>query len=303
MLYNNMLELIGKTPLVRINKLNSNTCNIYAKIEYFNPTGSIKDRAAFNMLKQAKEKGLIKKNATIIEPTSGNTGIGIAFVASLMNFNSILVMPENMSKERQDILKMYGAKIVLTPKEKGMQGALDKAQELKNQIENSYLPQQFSNQDNLKSHYETTAEEIIQDLKEIDIFIAGIGTSGTICGCAQKLKEYNNNIKIIGVEPESSPLIKKGYSGSHKIQGIGANFIPEIFNKNLIDEIINISDEEAIKTARNLAQQEGMFVGISSGAAMAAALKLSNEENCKNKNIVVILPDNGLRYLSCELVE
>lgn len=301
MLYNNILELIGNTPLVKINNLNSGSSSIFAKVEYFNPTGSSKDRAAYYMLKKAQEEGKISKNTIIIEPTSGNTGIGLAMVSQIMGYELILTMPENMSKERQDILKIYGAQVVLTPKELGMQGAIDKAQEIHKEIKDSIILQQFSNPNNLQAHYETTANEIINDLRSVDIFIAGIGTAGTICGVAKKLKEYNANIKIIGVEPKSSPLITQGKTGIHKIQGIGANFIPKLFNKNLVDEVIAISDEDAIKTAQDLAKKEGLFVGISSGAAMKCALDISEKE--QNKNIVVLLPDNGLRYLSSELIK
>lgn len=299
-IYNNILETIGNTPIVKINKLNQTKANIFAKIEYFNPTGSIKDRVALNLIEKAESSGLIKPNiSTIIEPTSGNTGIGLALVCLIKGYKLILTMPNTMSAERQSYLKAYGAELVLTDGTLGMQGAIDKANELNLQIENSYIPQQFENSANLQAHYLTTANEIWNDMDgKVDVVIAGIGTSGTICGISKKLKEFNQNIKIVGIEPESSPKISKGLSSSHKIQGIGANFIPKLYDKNLVDEIILVNEDEAIEYTKKLAQIEGIFAGISSGASIVAAIKLGNMPQYENKNIVAIFPDGGAKYLS-----
>ena len=301
-LYNNALETIGKTPLIKINKLNEGK-NIYAKVEFFNPGGSIKDRAALEMIEDFEKRGLINKETVLIEPTSGNTGVGLALIPAVKGYKLILTMPENMSLERRKLLKGYGAELILTPKEKGMQGAVDKADELNKEIKNSIITGQFSNPANPISHEKTTAIEIMNDLKNVDIICAGIGTGGTISGIARKIKETNKNLYAVGVEPKSSPLITEGHSGAHKIQGIGANFIPENYDKNVVDEVIAIEDDEAINTARELAKKEGLLVGISSGANMAAAIKLSKRKGNENKNIVVILPDTGERYLSSELFD
>ena len=298
----NMLELIGKTPMVRINKINKGCANIIAKLEYFNPAGSIKDRPALYMLEQAEKKGLVNSDTVIIEPTSGNTGIGLAFACAIKGYRMILTMPETMSIERRLLLKGYGAELVLTEGVKGMQGAVEKAEQLHKEIKNSFIPQQFSNPDNPESHYKTTAEEIWHDTEgKIDILVAGVGTGGTISGIAKRLKELNKDIKVIAVEPESSQVLAGKSATAHKIQGIGANFIPDNFDRSLVDEIIPINDEEAIIKAKELATFEGILAGISGGAAMAAALKVSDLETSKGKNIVVILPDNGERYLSSEL--
>ncbi len=297
---NNMTELIGNTPLVKINKLTN--ANIYAKVEYFNPAGSIKDRPALNMIKKAEQKGLINKDTVIIEPTSGNTGIGLAMVCAIKGYRMILTMPETMSLERRKLLKAYGAELVLTDGAKGMQGAVDKAIELSNEYPNSFIPQQFNNPANPASHVETTAEEIWNDTDgKVDIVVAGVGTGGTITGIAKGLKSHNPNIIAIAVEPESSQVLAGQQAGIHKIQGIGANFIPQNFDPNVVDEIFPVSDENAIDTAKKLATQEGILCGISSGAAMYAALKIA--ENQENKNIVVILPDSGERYLSGTLFD
>ena len=302
MIANNMLELIGNTPMVKINKLNEGRANIFAKLEYFNPAGSVKDRPALYMLVQAEKRGLINKDTVIIEPTSGNTGIGLAFACAIKGYRMILTMPESMSLERRLLLKGYGAELVLTDAAKGMQGAVDKAEELHKEIKNSFIPQQFSNPDNPESHYFSTAEEIWQDMEEkVDILVAGVGTGGTLCGCAKRLKELNPQLKAIAIEPASSQVLAGKQAGMHKIQGIGANFIPENFDKNLADEIFPVKDEEAISTARNLAFKEGILAGISGGAAMFAALEISKRSENTGKNIVVILPDNGERYLSSEL--
>ncbi|MBQ8636101.1 cysteine synthase A [bacterium] len=300
--YNNILETIGNTPLVKINKLNNGKANIFAKVEYFNPAGSIKDRVALNMIEKAEELGLINKNTVIIEPTSGNTGIGLAIVCAIKGYKLILTMPESMSKERRDILSIYGADLVLTPAAEGMKGAIDKVNELKEAYKNSFIPSQFENPANPLTHYDGTAREIYKSLdKKVDIFIAGVGTGGTISGCAKFLKEKNKDIKIIAVEPESSPMISKGIAGAHKIQGIGANFVPDNYWAELVDDVITVSNDDAIETAKKLANCEGLFCGISSGAAMRIALMEANKkENC-NKNIVIILPDSGMRYLSSDM--
>ena len=293
----NILETIGNTPLVKINKLSAG--NILAKVESFNPAGSIKDRPALNMIEDAESKGLINKDTVIIEPTSGNTGIGLALACAVKGYKMILTMPETMSVERRKLLQAYGAEIVLTDGAKGMQGAVDKAFDLSKEYSNSFIPQQFSNPANPKIHEETTAQEIWRDTEgKIDILIAGVGTGGTISGCSKLLKSKKPDIKVIAVEPKSSPLLSQGISGAHKIQGIGANFVPENFDRTLVDEIYTVSNEDAIETSRKLATEEGIFCGISSGAAMSAALEISKREENRDKLIVVILPDTGERYLS-----
>lgn len=302
--FNNILDTIGSTPLVKINALNQGCANIFAKVEYFNPAGSIKDRIALSMIESAKKQGLINKHTTIIEPTSGNTGIGLALVCAVMGYKLVLTMPESMSKERRDVLSIYGAKLVLTPASEGMKGSVDKALELSRQIENSFIPSQFSNPANILAHYENTAKEIYHSLdKKVDIFIAGVGTGGTISGCSKFLKEKNKNLKSIAVEPLASPLISKGQAGPHKIQGIGANFIPDNYWPELVDEVFCVSNEDAIECAKNLASKEGLFCGISSGASMFAALQEAKKPQNKDKNIVVILPDTGMRYLSSDMFQ
>lgn len=299
---NNMTELIGNTPLVKINKLSS--ANILAKVESFNPAGSIKDRPALNMIEKAEQEGLINKDTIIIEPTSGNTGIGLAMVCAIKGYKMILTMPETMSLERRKLLKAYGAELVLTDGAKGMQGAVDKAIELSKKYPNSFIPQQFDNPANPEAHIKTTAEEIWRDTDgKVDIIVAGVGTGGTITGIARGLKSHNPHIKAIAVEPESSQVLACRPAGAHKIQGIGANFIPKNFDYNVVDEIIHVSDEDSIETARKLAKEEGILCGISSGAAMHAAIEISKRPEYKNKMIVVILPDLGERYLSSELFE
>ncbi len=292
----NILDLNGNTPLVKINKLNGGKSVVLAKVESFNPAGSVKDRPALNMIEDAEKKGLINKDTVIIEPTSGNTGIGLAMVCAVRGYRMILTMPETMSEERRKLLKAYGAELVLTEGSKGMQGAVDKANELHKEIENSFIPQQFSNPANPASHL-FTAEEIWQCTDgKVDIVIAGVGTGGTISGISRVLKAKNPNIKAVAVEPLSSPLLSKGQAGPHKIQGIGANFVPENFDKNVIDEIFTVSNDDAIDTARKTATQEGILCGISSGAALYAAIEYSNKY--EGKVIVAILPDTGERYLS-----
>lgn len=299
---NNMTELIGNTPLVRINKLSS--ANILAKVESFNPAGSIKDRPALNMIEKAEQEGLINKNTIIIEPTSGNTGIGLAMVCAIKGYKMILTMPETMSIERRKLLKAYGAELVLTDGVKGMQGAVDKAIELNKKYPNSFIPQQFNNTANPEAHIKTTAEEIWLDTEgKVDVIVAGVGTGGTITGIAKGLKSHNPQIKAIAVEPQSSQVLAGKPAGVHKIQGIGANFVPKNFDYTVVDEIIPVSDENSIETARKLATEEGILCGISSGAAMYAAIEVAKRPEYKDKMIVVILPDLGERYLSSELFE
>jgi len=299
----NILDLIGKTPLVEIKKLNEKgLARVFVKLESKNIGGSIKDRPALFMIEEAEKQGLINKDTLIIEPTSGNTGVGLALVCAIKGYKLILTMPENMSLERRALLKAYGAELILTPKELGMQGAVDKANELKLQNPNSYIPQQFSNPSNPLSHELTTAQEIIDDLDgQIDIFISSIGTAGTLCGCAKKLKSYNSNITVYGLEPQTSPLITQGKASTHKIQGIGANFIPQNYTPDFVDKVLTVDENLAITTARNLATKEGILCGISSGANVAKALELAKLEENKNKNIVTIICDTGERYLSSEL--
>ena len=294
---NDMTDLIGNTPLVRINKLSN--ANILAKVESFNPAGSIKDRPALNMIEDAEKKGLINKDTIIIEPTSGNTGIGLAMVCAIRGYKMILTMPETMSLERRKLLKAYGAELVLTEGSKGMQGAVDKAIELSKKYPNSFIPQQFDNPANPESHINTTAEEIWRDTDgNVDVIVAGVGTGGTISGIAKGLKAHKPEIKAIAVEPETSQVLAGKPAGAHKIQGIGANFVPNNFDKNIIDEIVPVSDENAINTARLLAINDGILCGISSGAAMYAAIEISKRPEFKDKMLVVILPDTGERYLN-----
>ena len=292
-------DLIGKTPLLQITKAIENAqASIYAKLEYFNPAGSVKDRVAYAMIKDAEEKCLLKKGSIIIEPTSGNTGIGLAAVAAARGYEIILTMPETMSIERRNLLAAYGAKLVLTDGTKGMQGAIEKAKELATKTPNSFIPAQFNNPANPATHKDTTGPEIWADTDgKIDIFVAGVGTGGTISGVGEFLKNKNPNIKIVAVEPASSPVLSKGTSGAHKIQGIGAGFIPQTLNTKIYDEIITVANDDALTTMRSLARKEGVLVGISSGAAAWAAIQLAKRPENKGKNIV-LFPDTGERYLS-----
>ena len=302
---NGFLDLVGQTPLVRLNNLIKKEgleADVLAKLEYFNPAGSVKDRIAKEMILDAMEKGLINENTTLIEPTSGNTGIGLSAVATSLNLKIIITMPETMSVERRNLMKAYGAELVLTPGSEGMKGAIAKAKELASQIENSFIPGQFENPANPQAHYKTTGPEIYSQTEgKVDIFVAGVGTGGTISGTAKKLKEYNPQIKAVAVEPYVSQVLAGGQAGPHKIQGIGANFIPQNFDKNVIDEIIPVKNEDAIETARNLSKKEGILSGFSGGANIWAAIELSKRPENKGKLIVAILPDCGERYLSSEL--
>ncbi len=300
----NVTELIGNTPLMKLNSYRKGDfcANIYAKLEYLNPTGSIKDRAALNMILDAEKRGLLKRGSTIIEPTSGNTGIGLAAVAAVRGYKLILTLPETMSVERRTLLKAYGANLVLTDGAKGMQGAVEEASRLHEEIEDSIILGQFDNKANFQAHKDTTGPEIYKQLDgKVDIFVACVGTGGTITGCGEYLKKVNTGIKIVAVEPQASPLLSKGAAGAHKIQGIGTNFIPSILNTKIYDEIISISDEDAFKESADFARTEGILVGISSGAALKAASELAMRSENQGKNIVVILPDSGDRYLSTEL--
>ena len=298
---NSILDLIGNTPLVKINKLVPPDTLVLAKLEFYNPLSSVKDRIALAMIDDAEKKGKLDKDTVIIEPTSGNTGIGLAFVCAVKEYKLVLTMPETMSVERRELLKRLGAEIVLTPGPEGMKGAIIRAEELAKNEKNSFIPQQFTNPANPEIHRKTTAEEIWRGTDgKIDIFISGIGTGGTITGVGEILKSRKKEIKIIGIEPIDSAVISGNQPGPHKIQGIGAGFIPEVLNLDVIDEIIKVDDNNAYKTSTSLAKSEGLFVGISSGAAMWAAIKVAKRKKNKNKVIVTVLPDTGERYLSIE---
>jgi len=300
----NMTELVGKTPMVKLNKLNTGFASVYLKLEYFNPANSIKDRAALQMIIDAEKDGRINSGTVIIEPTSGNTGIGLAMVCAIKNYKLILTMPESMSVERRMLLAAYGAELVLTPAAEGMQGAVNKAVELCQKYSNSFIPSQFDNPSNPKAHYLTTAEEIWEDTDgEVDIIVAGVGTGGTISGIAKNLKSKNPNIKAIAVEPFSSQVLAGGAAGPHKIQGIGANFIPKNFDVSLIDEIIPVTNECAIDMAKQLPKTEGILSGISGGANVWAAIEISKRRENNGKKIVTVIPDCGDHYLSCGLFD
>jgi cysteine synthase A len=301
-IFEDITSAIGFTPLVRINKLGAGKATILAKLEFYNPCGSVKDRIALSMIEAAEQQGLIKPDTVIVEPTSGNTGIGLAFVCAAKGYKLILTMPESMSIERRKILQVFGAELVLTPAERGMTGAVERAEQLVAENPNAFMPQQFKNPTNPQIHRETTAIEIWEDADHrIDIFIAGVGTGGTITGCGEVLKQRNKNLKVIAVEPKDSPVLSGGKPGPHKIQGIGAGFVPDVLNVDIIDEIIQVSNEDAMETARQMAAKEGIFVGISSGAAMWAAIQVSLRQDNQGKTIVVVLPDTGERYISTEM--
>lgn len=307
MIYNSFTELIGNTPLIKLNNIKKAynlKGNILAKLEYFNPAGSVKDRVGFALIREAEKQGKLREGSVIIEPTSGNTGIGLAAVAAVKRYRVILTMPETMSIERQKLLKAYGAEIVLTDGSLGMQGAIEKANELAKKLPNSFIPSQFDNPVNPKEHYLTTGPEIWEDTDgNVDYLVAGVGTGGTLSGIGSYLKTKNNNIKVIAVEPENSPVLSKGVSGAHGLQGIGAGFVPKNLDTSVFDNVMTVLEEDAYKTSRKLAKNEGLLVGISSGAALSAAIKLASIEENTDKNIVVILPDTGERYLSTPLFE
>ena len=300
-------ELIGNTPLLELtnhNKINKLEGKLIAKLEYFNPGGSVKDRIGYAMIKDGEDKGLITTDTVIIEPTSGNTGIALALVSAARGYRLILTMPDTMSMERRNLLKALGAEVVLTPGIDGMKGAIEKAYELAKEFPNSFIPQQFDNEANPKIHRETTAEEIWRDTEgEVDIFVAGVGTGGTITGIGEVLKERKTSVKIVAVEPENSPVLSGGNPGPHKIQGIGAGFVPKILNMDIIDEVIKVKNEEAFEASRSISKTEGLLVGISAGAAIFAGTVLAKRPENKGKNIVVLLPDTGERYLSTTLYE
>ena len=306
-IYDNIEQLIGKTPLLRLNNIKNYLGlkgNVLVKLESFNPAGSVKDRAALFMINDAENRGVLSKGGTIIEPTSGNTGIGISMIAAHRGYKAILVMPNSMSLERIKLLKAYGAEVVLTDGKLGMKGAIDKANEIQKTTPNSFIVGQFENPSNIDAHYHTTAREIIEDTDgKIAAFVAGVGSGGTISGTGKFFKETNPKIKVVGVEPADSPLISKGQSGAHKIQGIGANFIPKNFKSDFVDEIIDASFEDSKKAVKLLAEREGVLVGVSSGASLSVAIKLANLDEFKDKNIVALLPDTGDRYLSTDLFD
>ena len=303
-IFEDITAAVGHTPLVQINKLGSGKATILAKLESFNPCGSVKDRIALSMIEAAEKKGLIKEDTVIIEPTSGNTGIGLACICAAKGYELVLTMPESMSIERRKLLKLFGAKLVLTPAERGMTGAVEEAERLVSENPNAFMPQQFNNPANPQIHRETTAEEIWDDTGgKIDIFVSGVGTGGTLTGCGEVLKQHNKDLKVVAVEPKDSPVLSGGKPGPHKIQGIGAGFVPDVINVEIIDEIIQVSNDDAIETARQLAVEEGILAGISSGAAMSAAIQLSQRAESRGKTIVVILPDTGERYISTQMFE
>ncbi|MCD6218778.1 cysteine synthase A [Candidatus Calescamantes bacterium] len=304
-IYQSITETIGKTPLVRLSRIGKDLPGeLVGKLEFFNPCGSIKDRIGVSMIEDAEKRGLINKDTVIVEPTSGNTGIALAFVCAVKGYRLILTMPENMSVERRKMLAAFGAELVLTPGEEGMKGAVRKAEEIVASTSNSFMPQQFKNPANPEVHRKTTAEEIWKDTEgRVDVIVAGVGTGGTITGVAEVIKKRKPEFKAIAVEPESSPVLSGGQPGPHKIQGIGAGFIPEILELDIVDEIIRVPDEEAVNTARRLAREEGIFAGISSGAAVWAGIKVAEREENEGKLIVVIIPDLGDRYLTTDLAE
>lgn len=301
MIYNNIIELIGNTPIIKLNSFNDEAiADIYVKLEKYNIGGSVKDRAALGMIEEAEKQGLLKPNSVIIEPTSGNTGISLAMIGRSKGYKVIIIMPETMSIERRNIIKAFGAELILTEGAKGMKGAIEEAERMASENSNYFLPQQFNNYANPKKHYETTAEEILSDFTNLDAFIAGVGTSGTIVGVGKKLKEHFPNIKIIAVEPEASHVLSGGTPGKHAIQGIGAGFIPKIYDENIIDEVIQISNELSFEFGNKMSKEEGLFLGISSGAAIAAAYEIAKRLG-KGKNILVISPDGGEKYLSTDM--
>ncbi|AGX45015.1 cysteine synthase A [Clostridium saccharobutylicum] len=303
MIYNKALDLIGNTPILKVNNLikDENIADIYVKLEKYNPGGSVKDRAALGMIETAEKQGILKPGSTIVEPTSGNTGIALAFIGKIKGYKVIIVMPETMSKERRDLIKAYGAELVLTEGSKGMKGAIEKAVEI-GSGEGFFIPQQFENIANPEKHFETTAEEIYKDIPDLDAFIAGVGTGGTLIGISKNLKKKNTNIKAIAVEPATSPVLSGGNPGGHKIQGIGAGFIPGIYESDYVDEIIKVKDDDAFNTAKAFSEAEGVLVGISSGASLYAAIEVAKKLG-KGKKVLVIAPDGGEKYISMGLYD
>lgn len=306
-IYDSVEQLIGSTPIVRLNNLKEKLglkANLLAKVECFNPAGSVKDRVALNMINEAEKSGALKQGGTVIEPTSGNTGIGICAIAAARGYKAIIVMPDTMSKERMQLISAYGAKLVLTDGSLGMAGAIKKAEEIKAETNNSIIAGQFVNPANWQAHFKTTGPEIYDATKgNIDFFVAGVGTGGTVTGVGKYLKSKISSIKIVGVEPDASPVLSGGKAGPHKLQGIGAGFIPEVLDKDILDEVMTVSAEDAFETGRILCQSEGLLCGISSGAALYAAITLAKKEENKDKNIVVLLPDTGERYLTTEMFQ
>jgi cysteine synthase A len=303
MRYNNVLDMIGSTPVLKLNKLvKGNMADIFVKLEKFNPAGSIKDRAALGMIEKAESLGLLKEGYTIVEPTSGNTGIALAMIGRIKGYEVIIVMPDTMSVERRNLIKAYGAQLVLTDGSKGMKGAINKAKEIADGKPGFFVPQQFVNLANPEKHYATTAEEIIRDVEDVDIFVAGVGTGGTITGVGKRLKEIKRDIKIVAVEPEKSPVLSGGEPGAHKIQGIGAGFTPDIYDSGVVDEIMKVSDEEAFEMAKLMAKEEGVLVGISTGANVAVAIRIAKRLG-RGKNVVTVSPDGGEKYISMGIYE
>jgi cysteine synthase A len=303
MIFNNVIDMIGGTPLFKLGKIvGEDSADVYVKLEKLNPGGSIKDRAALGMVEKAEQEGLLKQGSVIVEPTSGNTGIALAMIGRLKGYKVIIVMPDTMSVERRSLMTAYGAELILTEGSKGMVGAIAAAEELVSKNKGYFLPQQFTNLANSQKHYDTTADEIFKDLNDVDVFTAGVGTGGTISGVGRKLKELNKNIRIVAVEPANSPVISGGKPSPHKIQGIGAGFIPEVYDKNVVDEVITVTDEDAYKYARLLAKEEGLLVGISSGANVAAAIEIAKKLG-KGKKVVTVAPDGGEKYLSMGLYD
>ena len=302
MLVNSALELIGNTPVLRVNNMtDEHEGEVFIKLEKFNPGLSIKDRAALGMIEKAEKDGILKSGSVIVEPTSGNTGIGIALVGKLKGYKVVIVMPETMSKERRDMIKAYGAELVLTEGKKGMKGAIEMAEKLVKE-KGYFMPQQFENKANPQKHYETTAEEILRDIPDIDVFVAGVGSGGTIVGVGRKLKELKPDVKVVAVEPEKSPVLSGGNPGAHKIQGIGAGFVPGVYSKDIVDEIFEVSDEDSYKVAKEFATKEGVLIGISSGAALYAGIEIAKKLG-RDKKIVVISPDGGEKYFSSGLYD
>jgi len=302
-IFNDITETVGRTPLVKINKLAEGTgAAVFAKLESFNPLSSVKDRVGFAMIKAAEDNGLINRDTVIVEPTSGNTGIALAFVCAAKGYRLVLTMPDTMSIERRKLLSIFGASLILTDGSKGMKGAIEEAERIQKKIKNSFMPQQFNNPANPEIHRKTTAEEIWADTDgSVDIFVAGVGTGGTITGVGEVLKERKPSVRIVAVEPAGSPVLSGGRSGPHKIEGIGAGFVPGVLNTSILDEVMTVTDEEAVIMSQRIMKEEGILVGISSGAAMFAALDIAKQKESENKNIVVILPDTGERYLSTPL--